>query len=395
MFLAGTSGLVAMGTAPRVTRGAAGAADRISIGMIGLGVRGTDHRDELIRLATSQNVQITAVCDVWRKAAAAAAEKVKQKLGHEPRLFTRFGDLLADRDVDAVVIATPDFSHGRILNAALLAGKDVYVEKPMTIDLASAREALDLARSGSRVVQVGTQRRSDGHFQAAARYVATGGLGKISRVSASVAFNEPRWRRPVDDLLEADVDWSAFLLDLENRPFDPRLLRRWQLYRATSNGLPGLWMTHFADAVHMLTGAAYPSTAVALGGIYVWKDGREHTDTFHAVLEYPEGFLFDWGMGLGNAAGNHFTLHGTEATLEPDRGIVRTERRGGVPRTLSAEPSVSHMENWLECLRSRRRPNADIEFGYHHVVATVMAAEALGTGRRLSYDPKRREIVSG
>jgi predicted dehydrogenase len=313
------AGLAALGSSPWPLRGVKSANDRLGIGLIGVGGRGTDHLNELIRIASSHNVQVVAVCDVWRKATAAAAARLKEKAGHEPRQFTRFGDLLAQRDVDAVVIATPDFSHGTILTAALRAGKDVYIEKPMTIDLASATQALELARAGRRVVQVGTQRRSDDHFRAAARLLATGALGQLSRVSASVGFNEPRWRRDTAGLVEADVDWDAFLLDLPRRPFDPRLLRRWQLYRETSNGLPGLWMTHFADAVHMLTGATYPRSAVALGGIYVWKDGREHTDTFHAVLEYPEGFLFDWGMGLGNAAGGHFTFHGTRATLDAER----------------------------------------------------------------------------
>ena len=394
-FLVQTSGVASLGVVPWIGRAAAGANDRIGIGLIGVGGRGGDHRDELIRLASSQNVQITAVCDVWRKAGQATAQKVAQKLGHEPRQFTRFGDLLEQRDVDAVVIATPDFSHGTILNAALKAGKDVYVEKPMTIDLTSARQALDLARAGNRVVQAGTQRRSDGHFRAAAKWIASGELGQISRVSASVGFNEPRWRRSVADLVEADVDWPAYLLHLPPQPFNAKLLRCWQLYRATSNGLPGLWMTHFADAVHLLTGASSPRSAVALGGTYIWKDGREHTDTFHAVLEYPQGFLFDWGMGLGNAAGGHFTVHGTRQTLDADRWTIQPEPKGGKPRSVAAEPSVSHMENWLECLRTRSRPNADIEFGYQHVVATVMAAEALASGRRQTYDPKERVILPG
>jgi predicted dehydrogenase len=395
VFLAGASTMASMGAAPWTGRAAASANDRIGIGLIGVGGRGTDHLNELVRLASSQNVQVSAVCDVWRKASHSAAAKLKQRLGHEPRQYTRFGDLLEQRDVDAVVIATPDFSHGTILNAALKAGKDVYIEKPMTIDLASARSALDLARAGSRVVQAGTQRRSDGHFRAAAKHIASGELGQISRVSASVAFNEPRWRRPVADVIETDVDWPAYLLHLPPRPFDARLLRCWQLFRDTSNGLPGLWMTHFADAVHMLTGASHPRSAAALGGIYVWKDGREHTDTFHAVLDYPEGFLFDWGMGLGNAAGGHFTIHGTKATLDADRWTVQAEGRGQKAQHFDAEHSVSHMENWLECLRSRQRPNADIEFGYQHVVATVMAAQALVTGRRQSYDPKQSAIISG
>ena len=164
VFLAGASGVASLGAAPWIARAGGHVNDRIGIGLIGVGGRGTDHLNSLIRLASSQNVQVTAVCDVWRRASHTAAEKLAAKLGHEPRQYTRFGDLLEQRDVDAVVIATPDFSHGTILNAALKAGKDVYVEKPMTIDLASARAALDLARAGSRVVQAGTQRQERRRF---------------------------------------------------------------------------------------------------------------------------------------------------------------------------------------------------------------------------------------
>lgn len=391
-FLAGSTGLMSLGAATRAAT-VRGAQDRIGIGLIGLGGRGGDHLDALIRLATANNVRIPAICDVWRKASSRAADRLQTALGEKPREFTRFSELLDQKDVDAVVIATPDFSHGTILTAALRAGKDVYVEKPMTIDLATARDALRLAREADRVVQVGTQRRSDGHFRAAAKIAASSALGTISRVSASVAFNEPRWKRDCSDLAVADVDWEAYLLHLPKRPFNPSLLREWQLHRETSNGLPGLWMTHFADAVHMLTGATYPTSAVALGGIYVWKDGREHTDTFHALLEYPQGFLFDWAMGLGNGGGGHFRIHGTRATLDLDRWTVVPEARGRPPQSIAAEHSVSHMENWLDCLRSRHRPNADIESGFQHVVATVMAAQALASGKRHTHDPVKCMIL--
>jgi predicted dehydrogenase len=393
-FLEETSALAALGIGSGLALASTRPSDRIGIGMIGVGGRGTDHLHELIRLASSHNVAITAVCDVWRKARETATETLKRSGAHPAKQFSRFGDLLEQPDVDAVVIATPDFSHGTILAAALKAKKDVFVEKPMTIDLTSAQRALELARSGERIVQVGTQRRSDGRFRAAAKLASSGVLGKVNRVSASVAFNESRWRRATSDCSAADVDWDAYLLSLPRRPFDPRLLRRWQLYRETSNGLPGLWMTHFADAVHLVTGASVPDRAVALGGIYVWKDGREHTDTFQAVLEYPEGFLFDWGMGLGNTAGGHFRVHGTKGTLDLDRWTIQPEGRGEKPRPVVAERSSSHMENWLDCLRTRQRPNADIEYGYQHVVATVMAAQALETGRRQAFHAEKRAIVA-
>lgn len=382
--------------------GRLGAADAagpaLKIGLIGAGDRGTFLLGELLSAAERLNVRVIGVADVWSKNREAAADRVRERQGISPKTFTRFAELLAMPDLDAVIIATPDFSHGTLLNASLAANKDVYIEKPMTIDLESANRAIDTARERQRVVQVGTQRRSEGRFRAAAKFLADRPLGPISRVTAEVNFNQARWLRKTDDCVAADVDWEAFRLHLADRPFDAALLRRWQLHRETSNGMPGLWMTHYADAVHLLTGAAYPSRAVALGGTYVWKDGRQHTDTFRTVLEYPEGFLFSWGMGLGNGAGTAFTVHGTLGTLDVEKWTVTPEPGSESKVTVREIPGgggESHMENWLRCLRSRERPNADIQFGHQHVVATVMAAKALETGRRQVYDRERRVIHEG
>ncbi len=186
---------------------------------------------------------------------------------------------------------------------------------------------------------------------------------------------------------------------LDALEFDAKLLRRWHLYRMCTNGLSGLWMSHYADAVHMLTGAKYPVRVTAGGGTFVWKDGREHCDTFHALLEYPEGFLMDWSMGLANSAGIHFNVHGTEGTLDAHHWSVSGAggRKGTkvTSRKLELEPNISHMGNWLECLRSRRRPVADIQFGHQHAVATIMAATALHTGQRQQYDVGKRLAMVG
>jgi predicted dehydrogenase len=382
-----------------LARGAATSAnEKLSIGIIGAGGRGSDLMSQISAVADKQNVRITALCDVWQKNLKSAAARVKDRFGAEPRQCTRFGELLALKDIDAVVIATPDFGHAPILVAALQAGKDVYIEKPMSIDLALANQAFDVARRQERVVQVGTQYRSDGHYRGAVKLMASGILGKVSRISVAMDFNEARWARDVSDCLAPDVDWDAFLLDLRRRPFDPLLLRRWQLYRDCTNGLSGLWMSHYADLIHMLTGAQYPNSAVALGGIYVWKDGREHTDTFHAAFDYPEGFLFDWAMALGNSAGTHFTVHGTKGTMDLQNWTV--SNAGSTDKEISTRPiptesAPSHMENWIECIRSREKPSADIQYGHQHAVATIMAARALETGFRQRYDPATRTILPG
>jgi predicted dehydrogenase len=392
-----TTAAALLGTGVWTSRAQTSPNSRIRIGLIGTGDRCQQLMREIFEFAPKLNAQITAVCDVWQKNLNSSAAKAKEKFGVEPRKFTRFGELLNDADVDAVVIATPDFSHAAILLAALELRKDVYVEKPMCLDVPSANNALDRARANKCVVQVGTQRRSDGNFLAAAKELQTGAVGKINRISAAMCVNQARWARPYDDCKAVDVDWDAYLFNQQEKPaFDPKLLRRWQLYRRFSNGMPGLWMTHYADAVHLLTGATHPAAAVALGGKYVWKADREHADTFQALLDYPQEFLFSWGMGLGNSAGIHFTIHGTEGTLDAENWMVLPD--GGhkfEPRKIVPLKPDQHMENWLKCLRSRQKPAADIEYGQQHTVATVMAAAALASGQRQKYDAATRTIAPG
>lgn len=375
---------------------ARGANDRISIGVIGCGGRGSALLGEALGLRGKHDAEVTAVCDVWKPNLERAADAVAEASGKAPRKTTRFGELLAFDDVDAVIIATPDFGHTPILIEALKADKDAYVEKPMSLEIPMANQALDLARSRGRIVQAGTQRRSEGAFLGAAKVLADGTIGKITRFSVAVHFNEPRWARGFADCKEADVDWDAFLFNRPKRPFDAKLLRRWHLYKECTNGLSGLWMAHYADLVCLLTGARYPASAVAHGGIYVWKDGREHTDVFHALIDYPEGFLFDWAMSLTNSAGSHFRVHGTLGTLDLDTLTVSPAGArpgtGAVELKVKPEPNRSHMGNWLECIRSRARPAADIECGHQHAVATILAANALESGRRQAYDPATRSV---
>lgn len=404
-FLAGASTSAAgLGLAARVVRAAPGANERLSIGLIGCGERARAHLAGLIKFRPAHNLQVTALCDVWEVNLKRMAEATAKGFGEAPRTCTRFGEMLADKDLDAVVIATPDFAHGPILVAALEAGKDVYIEKPMTIQLEYANRALDLARQRERVVQCGTQYRSHPYILGVAKEVASGSLGKISRVSSAASYNHPRWKRGHADCKASDVDWEAYLLDLPPRPFDASLLREWHLHRETSNGLPGLWMTHYVDATALMLNLAYPATAVAHGGNYVWKDGREHADTFTALLEYPEGLLFGWSMSLGTGAEWRYCIYGRTGTIEVggNRSLGdkpwRFTPEGGKPatqpavRTLEPVPAGDHMENWLECIRSRERPRADIQFGHQHAVASIMAAEALAGGKRQAYDVNARTI---
>ncbi|MCL4216719.1 MAG: Gfo/Idh/MocA family oxidoreductase [Candidatus Hydrogenedentes bacterium] len=400
-----TSSGMALG-AGMMARTALGANDRIRIGLIGTGSRCGSHITSLAGLQESHKVEVGAVCDVWRPNREAAATRIENDFGKKPFETSRFGDMLERDDIDAVVIATPDFSHTPIMIEALKAGKDVYVEKPMSLSIELATQALDLARENARIVQVGTQRRSESRWWAARDFVASEKLGQVTRISAANYFNHPRWARDYDDCVAEDVDWEAYLFNRPRAPFDPKLLRRWQLYKMCTNGISGLWLPHLIDAAHMVMGSTYPNSAVALGGNYLWKDGREHSDIFHALLDYPEGFLFSWCMGLTNAAGTQYTVHGRYGTLDLEAQTytgdggeegkqIESGKLESPPDTSGLSMDAAHMANWLECLRSRELPVADIQFGHQHAVATIMAAEALHTGQRMRYDRDKRKMYAG
>lgn len=377
---------------------ALGASDRVNVGLIGVGGRGMDHVEELIGLK-DLNIAITAVCDVFRPNLAAAAAAVERGFGAKPEMMTDYRRLLDSKHVDAVVIATPDFGHPIILMAAVETGKDAYVEKPFAINLEDAKAAYLAVKKSGRVVAVGTQRRSDGRFIAAARQVQTGVLGKVTRVEFAMNVQAPRWKRRPEKVDRSDVDWESFQLGRLHTPFDPRLLREWQLFAGvTTNGIPGLWMSHYIDLVPWFLGDLYPAGAVSNGGVYLWKDGRTTTDVFYTLLDYPSEFVVMFTMSLTNAAGIRNVWYGTKGTLDCEKWILSgsgsemQDRIAGETR-LAPEPASSHMQNFIECIRSRQKPRADVQAGFSHSVAGIMAAEALRRGRRIQFDATRLEMT--
>lgn len=375
-----------------------GANDRLSLGIIGYGQRCRSLVDDVRKVSEQCNAEITAVCDIWKVNLERGAARVKEIWGVEPRKFRYIEDILELDDLDGVIIATADFQHAKMLTQAVRAGKDVYCEKPFANDLKDAKKALAAVKESKCVVQIGTQRRSDGAYPAAAKFVQNGGLGVLSKVEVSWNYFGARWRRSdVNEVTEADTDWKRFLMGKRYRPFDPHQYMEWRLYRDFSSGIPDQWMSHMIDVVHWITGEQYPLSAVAHGGVYVWKDGRENADTFHALLEYSKGFLCSYSTMFGNASPDVFKLYGTYGTLDCQTWTVTGEGGGGEKKwkeeiKIHPQPSENHMKNWLDCMRSRKTPNAHVETGYSHAVATIMATRALHSGRKVIYDPKEMEI---
>ena len=398
-----------------------GANDRISLGHIGIGSRGRGLASIAAKLKDQKNAEMTAVCDLWkvnRERAAATAEKA---YGRSPRAFQYMDQLLALKDLDAVVISTGDFQHAPILKLAVEAGKDAYCEKPMANVLAEAKAARDAVAKSDRIVQIGTQHRSEPYQIAVRDLIRTGVLGDVSKVEIVWNYHGPRWRgRPeVKQIREEDTDWRKWLLDKPYRPFDPRQYFEFRLYKDFSSGIADQWMSHGIDLAHFFLDDHFPRSVMAHGGVFAWPDGRENPDTFQALLEYPRGFLVSYSTSFGNDCDSFSRYMGKKATLvniggegsprwklveekgtyEDNPYIKRAERNvtlpgdDKVPPTYISDNVPFHMSNWFDCLRTRKQPNATVLDGYAHSVAVIMAARSYREGKKLYWDPKTEEIL--
>jgi predicted dehydrogenase len=370
--------------------------NRLRIGLIGAGGRGRYLMGELAK-SQEKDFAITSVCDVHRPTLQTAAAAIEKQYGAAPKSTTRYQEILGDREVDAVILAAPDHTHARMLKEAVEAGKDVYCEKPMGTDVAEARTAFLAVKRSKQVVQIGTQRRSEGAYHEAAALLRDGFIGKLTRADMQVHFQEPRWRRDFHMIKPEEIDWEAFDFGRNLGPFDARKWREWQLFTPLSNGIPGLWMSHLIDFAHWFLDDPYPKSVVASGGVYLWKDGRETSDVFHALLDYPKDCLVSFAMSLTNSAGNRNVWYGSKGIFDGDRLVFlpegsRDPNRITEARKIERTRMNSHTDNWLQCIRSRSTPRADIQAGFSHAVAGCMAAEALRTGRRITFDPGRLEM---
>jgi predicted dehydrogenase len=384
----------------RSARAARGPNDRIGLAIVGCGTRGNYLLDEAVKAAPGE-LQIVALCDVWSQARETMAVKVGKLLpGQQPKLVSRHQQLLAIPGVDAVVVATPDFAHPVVLMDAVRAGKDVFVEKPLTARLQDATAALDVVEKSDRIVQVGTQRRSSARFRAAYEYVRSGALGPICKVETAWNRNVPSWRRPVDAVKHEDVDWDQYQMFLTRRPFDPVRYRCWQWYYDYTTGLVGLLGSHMIDVAQWFMDDPFPVSAVALGGNLTWKDGREISDTAEYVFEFPKGWLLTFSSRLGSGPESDYEVfYGKERTLDTRDWIAKPAANARAadakedPLPEPQGPERSHMGNWIDCIRSRQTPNAPIQVGYAHAVACCLGREAERTGKRVRYDATTRRIV--
>lgn len=400
----GTAGLMVGAMTARGYGRASEASDRILIGALGCGSRSRGAlMREVLKFAKESNVEIAAVCDIWKQAREQAAAMIEKVSGKEPKQVKNHEDLLAMKEIDAVIIATPDHQHSRMLAAAARAGKDAYIEKPLAMTMEELIEAVDAVKENNRIVQVGTQLRSYPSFTGCRAFVRTGALETISKISQVRNSYRPYWHGYVRRIEESDTDWKAFLMGKPYRPWDPDQHTAWYGYRDFSSGPIGGFMSHFIDLVHYITGAKFPGCAVTIGGTYVWKDSRTVPDTIHTLLGYPEGFMVSYATSFGNGSGNYTKFFGTRGVLDCtdwNNPIVSGDGSDDPNRIKGSKPvphveRPPHMLDWLNCLRSRNQPNASIDVGYQHAVACILSDRAYVEGRRMVYDREKREIRPG
>lgn len=383
---------------------AKGANDRIRVGIIGCGDRGCNaHMEGIYQHVAATNFEIVAVCDPWRIAREQANEKVKKWFGRDARQFISYRDLLAMEGIDAVMIASPDHVHTLHLEASASAGKHIYIEKPLAMEMDKLVRAVDVVKAAGTVVQVGTQLRSLPGITGARELFHSGKLGKLSRVEECRNSEQPYWYRYLKDVKPEDVDWKEFLSDRPMRPFNSDLYSGWYGYADFSHGPISGFGSHFIDMLHYITGAKFPESCVCLGGIFTWKDEHQFTlpDCVQATWLYPEGFMVSSSNNLGHGMGSVRNFYGDKGMLNvsnwntpvySDKGSPHRDGsiKGENPVTPVERPD--HFLDWLQCIRSGKTPHAPIEAGFQHAVAVLMAQESYKTGRKVVYDSLKRKI---
>ncbi len=381
-----------------VPAGVLGANDRIRFGVIGPGARGL----QLLREAAGcPNTECAAVADVYTRRleeAKAAAPAAKTHLDY------RY--LLDDKSVDAVIVATPQHLHAEHFSASVEAGKHVYQEKTMafTVEHAKRMRAAFQKSAGKLAVQIGHQTCTSGPAADAARFLASGCLGKITAIHAHMYRNtphgKPQWSRPVfPDMTPDNILWKLFLGEAPVREFDANRFINWRFFWDYSGGNVYENMCHQLAFWYKPMNLQIPRAVTMTGGIYLWKDGREVPDTMNVSMQHAEEILFTWDSGFGNNQ-----LGSEEHVLGADGTIVRSQQIRYLPQKVNRPDGTemigrektaprAHMQNFLDCVRSGKEPNCPFEIGFRASITCRMAIESYWQDRTVRWDAEREEIV--
>jgi predicted dehydrogenase len=400
-----------------------GANERVRLGFIGLGNRGDQVLDAFL---PHKDAEIVALCDIYQPYLDFAAKKA----GNSPEQFRDYHKLLARRDLDAVVICTPDHWHALMTVHACQAGKDVYVEKPLSLCVAEGRKMVEAARANKRVVQVGIQRRSSTYCKEVAELIRGGGIGKVTVARCFHIQNE--WPKgignPPDDEPPEGFDWEAWLGPAPKRRYNKnRTFYRFRWFYDYSGGQLTNFGVHYLAQIHWALGVEAPRSVVAMGGKFARYDNREVPDTLEVLWHYPGDTLVTFSQFNATAAPGagrpceiefrgtkgtlYFNTNGYEIvpdTILPGEFTARTpvdraqERRYRTGGKRLIEPSkatasikdTDHARNFLDCVKSREQCSCDIGFGHRTTTAALIGNIALKTRSCLDWDAKAERFTN-
>ena len=410
-----------------------GANDRVRLGVVGYSDRfRQSHLPCFLNHSKELNFDIVAVSDIWKIRREEGKNLLEKTMGHTIRAARNNEELYAGKDMDGVFISTADFQHAIHATEAVKAGMDVYCEKPFAETMEDNRMALKTIKASDRIVQIGSQRRSGPNYKAAADFIQSGKFGPITMVELTWNVNQPgRWRRPdlVAKCKEEDLDWNRYLLNRPYENFDPRKYLEYRLFWPYSSGMPGQWMSHQIDTVNWFSQLPHPRSVTANGGIYAWKDGRKNWDTTTAVFDYgplddmSKGFQVVFMSRMHNGDENPSEIYyanGGELNLVTNMVSPNGGLQAAPASAMKMQPNLlekynlsdntakvvasantggdmltsAHVRNWMECIRSRKQPNAPVEAGYQHSIATIMTNAACHTGAKVTFDEKTQEVMA-
>jgi predicted dehydrogenase len=391
----------------------------VNLGFIGSGIRGKQLIDEFMAVPGAKGV---AVADLYD----GCLQRAKEQLGDQIATTKDYRRLLENKDVEAVVIATPDHLHERITLDALSAGKHVYVEKPMTWSVSEGPRIIAAAKASGKVLQVGSQAKTSALTAKAKELIASGALGKVNMIRMGNHRNnaEGAWVYPIPpDASEKTIDWPKFLGKSKKIPFAAERFFRWRCWWDYSAGVAGDLFVHQFTQMHEIMGTKAPSSAVSQGGIFRWKDGRTVPDIMNSLLEYPEGFLVDVYVTQANSfAPRGILIMGDQGTLQvefrkltliPEPKAGEAQLYGSLnfpkklrdeylakfandPRPTRSEPKEIPIEsgqshNWyfIDSIVNGKPSRENAEEGHYAAAAAHMCNMAYRKGTRVTFDKMR------
>jgi predicted dehydrogenase len=390
-----------------------GSNERINIGLVGVGGRGSALLGELLRIQKDgkQNMAVVAVCDVYARRVEEAARRC------EGKPYAEYQDLLAHPDLNAVVIATPDHWHARISIDAMKAGKDVYCEKPMTLYWEEAKEVARVARETKRVTQIGAGSASDDRYWQANRVIREGGIGKTIWTQSGSFRNDTAgdWNWPIDknagpNKSGADhIDWKRWLGSAPDRPFDPERFFRFRKYWDYSGGQATDLLYHTLSHLVIALGPEFPKRVTASGGNYVFtleNDNREAPDSFYVLIDYPTNHTVALISTQVNENRVPEMIRGQKASIQFVRDFRNQADKGYfeiIPeppfkkeieaRRVDPQPRADHMENFLECVRTRQECHLNAQTGYKVMVPIGLSVKAYRENKVMLFDPEKEEVI--